>query len=190
MLARCSASLAKRLLPGRFACVRACGVPCSRESAAWPASDISALLLSQKYMRGSEENDREERKDERIELEIGIAESFGEGPDADRLEPGRGKHQTDRPSRAGKGGHRYEQTGKVHDGDDGENRGCKDCRYLGLREGRDDLSETARGENVEQSSEREGSEGTFDRHVENDICHQHHEDERQHPDDDIGEQLT
>ena len=71
-----------------------------------------------------------------------------------------------------------------------ENRGCKDCRYLGPGEGRDELPETARGENVEQSPEREGSEGSLDRHVENDIRHQHHEDERQHPDDDIGELLA
>src|SRR3974377_1751216 len=118
MLARCSASLANRLLPGRFAFVRACGAPCSRESAAWLASDISALLLPQKYMRGSEVNGREARKDERIEPEIGIGQSFGEGADADRLEPGRGKHQADRPSRAGKGGHRHEQTGQVHEGDE------------------------------------------------------------------------
>src|SRR6516165_9039268 len=190
MLARCSASLANRLPPGRFAFVTAWGVPCSRESAAWLASDISALLLPQKYMRGSEETDREERKDDGIKPEIGIGQSFGKGADADRLEPSRWKHQPDRPSAAGKRGYRHEQTGKVHDGDDGENRGCKDCRYLSAGEGRDELSESARRDDVDQSPQRKRSKGSFDRHVENDIRHQHHEDECQHPDGDIGKELA
>ncbi len=122
--------------------------------------------------RGNEEADREGRKDERIEPEIGIGQSFGESAYADRLEPGRWKHQADQPSPAGEGRHRYKQTGKVHDRDDGENRGRKDCRYLGPGEGRDELPETARGENVEQSSERQGSERSLDRHVEDEKRHQ------------------
>src|SRR3974377_278803 len=181
MLARCSPRFANRLLPGRVAVVTACGVRCSGECAAWLASDISALLFPQKYMRGGEEAEREKPKHERIEPEIGKAQSLGEGTDADRLKPGRRKHQADGSSGAGKGGDRYEQTGKVHDGDDGKNGGCKDCRYLGPGEGRDDLPETTRGENVEQSPEHERSEGPLDRHVENEIRHQHHEGESQHP---------
>src|SRR5271166_1798863 len=164
MLARCSPSLASRLLPGRFAFV----ATRSRESAACSASDISALLLRQQHDRGSEEADRKDHKYEHIQPEIGKGQSFGEGTNADLLEPGRWKHQADHLPLAGEGGHGDEQTGKVHDRDDGENRGSKDCRYLGLGEGRDELPETARGKHVEQSPEREGCERSLDRNVEND----------------------
>src|SRR6266481_6849242 len=104
ILARCSDSVASRLLPGRFGLLPACAGACSRAFATWPATDMSGLLLPQKRMRGNEEADREERKDERIEPEIGIAQSFGEGADTDRLKPGRWKHQADQPSLAGEGG--------------------------------------------------------------------------------------
>ena len=61
------------------------------------ATDISGLLLLQHCPRGKEVDEREGREDERIEPEIGKPESFGEGADADRLEPGRWKHQADQP---------------------------------------------------------------------------------------------
>ena len=102
--------LGEPIAPGRFALLAACGVACSRAFAAWLASDISGLLLPQHDMSGNEVADREERKDERIEPEIRIAEPFGEGADADRLKPGRRKHQADHPSLAGEGGHGHEQT--------------------------------------------------------------------------------
>src|SRR5215475_6780386 len=125
MLPRCSHSVASRWLPGRFGLLTACA--CSRAFAIWPATDMSGLLLAQKRMRRNEEADREERKDERIEPEIGIAQSFGEGADADRLKPGRWKHQADQPSLAGESGHRHQQTRKVHCGNDAEDRGRKNC---------------------------------------------------------------
>ena len=50
-------------------------------------------------MSGNEETDRKSRKHERIEPEIGIGQAFGEGADADRLEPGRWKRQADQPCR-------------------------------------------------------------------------------------------
>src|SRR6266446_8611088 len=104
ILTRCSHSAASRLLPGRFSLLTACAGACSRAFATWPATDTSDLLLPQKRMRGDEEADREERKDERIEPEIGIAQSFGEGADTDGLKPGGRKHQADQPSLAGEGG--------------------------------------------------------------------------------------
>ncbi len=61
-------------------------------------------------MSGNEEADREDRKDEHIEPEIGIAESFGEGADADRLKPSRWKRQANQPSLASERGHGHEQT--------------------------------------------------------------------------------
>src|SRR6516162_8197245 len=98
MLARCWRSLPVPLLQGRFGSAAACGVACSCAFAAGLATDISGLLLAQQYMSGNEVADREDRKDERIEPEIGKAQSFGEGADADRLEPGRRKHQADQLS--------------------------------------------------------------------------------------------
>ena len=94
-------------------------------------------------MRGSEVAGREDHKDERIEPKIRKAKSFGKGTDADRLEPGRWKHQADQPSLAGERGHGHEQARKVHRRNNGYNRGGEDRRYLGLGECRDDLSETA-----------------------------------------------
>src|SRR5512145_2078641 len=101
MLATCSRSPASRLLRGRFGLLSACGGACSRAFATWPATDISGLLLLQKDMRRNEEAEREQRKDEPIEPEIRVAEPFCEGADADRLKPGRWKHQADHPSLAG-----------------------------------------------------------------------------------------
>src|SRR5579862_7256810 len=98
MLARCRRSAANQLFLGRDAI--ASGIACLRESAAWPV-DISLLLLLQQYVSGYEEADREGRHHERVEPEVGIAESLGERADADRLKPGRRKCQADRPSRAG-----------------------------------------------------------------------------------------
>src|SRR5258707_15199556 len=149
MLARCTRSLASRLLLGRFAMV----TPCECAPADGVASDISGLLLLQHCLRGKEVDEREGRKDEPIEPEIGKPESFGEGADADRLEPGRWKHQADKPSLAGEGGHGRQQTGKVYCRYDGENRGRKDCRHLGLGEGRGELPETAKRENVEERND-------------------------------------
>src|SRR5262249_19355256 len=146
MLARCTRSLASRLLPGGFALVTPCGVA----PADGVATDISGLLLLQHRLRGKEVDEREGRKDERVEPEIGKPESFGEGADADRLEPGRWKHQADKPSLASEGGYRHQQTGKVYRRYHGENGGRKDCRYLGLGEGRDELPEAARREHIEQ----------------------------------------
>src|SRR5215470_4260122 len=106
MLARCTRSLASRLLPGRFALV----TPGAVAPADGVATDISALLLLQHCLGGKEVDEREGRKDERIEPEIGKPESFGEGADADGLEPGRWKHQADKPSLTGEGGHGHQQT--------------------------------------------------------------------------------
>src|SRR5260370_6954403 len=154
MLARCTRSLASRLLLGRFALV----IPCEVVPADGVATDISGLLLLQHCLRGKEVDEREDRKDERIEPEIGKPESFGEGADADRLEPGRWKHQADKPSLAGEEGHGHQQTGKVYRRYDRENRGRKDCRDLGLGEGRDEVPETARRENINQHAKRKGSQ--------------------------------
>jgi hypothetical protein len=55
-------------------------------------------------MSGNEVAKREDDKDERIEPEIRIAESFGEGADADRLIPSRWKQQANDPSPAREGG--------------------------------------------------------------------------------------
>src|SRR5215510_12022184 len=169
MLARCTRSLASRLLLGRFALL----TPCEVAPADGVATDISGLLLLQHYLCGKEVDEREGRKDERVEPEIGKPESFGEGADADRLEPGRWKHQADKPSLASEGGYGHQQTGKVYRRYDGENGGREDCRYLGLGEGRDELPETARRENIEQRTEREGCERPLDRHVKNEQRHQH-----------------
>src|SRR5262249_9741934 len=100
--------------------------------------------------RGKEVDEREGRKNEPIGPEVGKPESFGEGADADRLEPGRWKHQADKPSLAGEGGHGHQQTGKVYRRYDGENRRRKDCRHLGLGEGRNELTETASRANIRQ----------------------------------------
>src|SRR5215813_8821104 len=186
MLTRCTRSLASQLLPGRFALV----TPCEVGPADRVATDISGLLLLQHYLRGKEIDEREGRKDERIRPEVGKPESFGEGADADRLEPGRWKHQADKPSLPSEGGHGHQQAGKIYRRYDGENRGRKDCRYLGLGEGRDELPETASRENIEQRAEREGYERPLDRHVENEKRHQHQKRKSQHSDDDIGELLA
>src|SRR5262249_28807101 len=108
MLARCTRSLASRLLPGRFALV----TPCELAPTDGVATDISGLLLLQHYLRGKEVDEREGRKDEPIGPEIRNPESFGEGADADRLEPGRWKHQADKPSLASEGGHGHQQPEK------------------------------------------------------------------------------
>src|SRR5262249_59642588 len=160
MLARCTRSLASRLLPGGFALVTPCEVAPTDEV----ATDISGLLLLQNYLCGKEVDQREGRKDERIGPQIRKPESLREGADADRLEPGRGKHQADKPSLAGEGGYGHQQAGKVYCRYDGENRGREDCRDLGLGEGRDELPETASRENIEQRAEREGCERPLDRH--------------------------
>src|SRR5499427_7456873 len=127
MLARCTRSLASRLLPGRFALV----TPCEVAPVDGVATDISGLLLLQHCLRGKEVDEREGRKDERIEPEIGKPESFGEGADADRLEPGRWKQQADKPSLTSERGNRHQQSGKVYRRYDRENGGRKDCRDLG-----------------------------------------------------------
>src|SRR5260370_32264620 len=186
MLARCTRTLASRLLLGRFALV----IPCEVVPADGVATDISGLLLLEHCLRGKEVDEREGRKDERIDTEIGKPESFGEGADAERLEPGRWKHQTDKPSLASEGGHGHQQTGKVYRRYDRENRGRKDCRDLGLGEGRDELPETASRENIEQRAEREGCERPLDRHVENEKRHQHHKGKGQHSNGDIRELLA
>src|SRR5262249_62178609 len=118
-------------------------------------------------LRGKEVDEREGRKDERVEPEIGKPESFGEGADADRLEPGRWKHQADKPSLASEGGYGHQQTGKVYCRYDRENRGRKDCHYIGLGEGRDELPETASREDIEQRAERQRRERPLDGNVEN-----------------------
>src|SRR5262249_15298281 len=128
MLARCTRSLARRLLPGHFVLV----TPREVGPADGVATDISGLLLLQHDLCGKEVDEREGRKDEPIGPEIRKPESFGEGTDADWLEPGRWKHQADKPSLASEGGHRHQQTGKVYRRYDGENGGRKDCRDLGL----------------------------------------------------------
>src|SRR6516162_3464136 len=92
MLARCTRSLASRLPLGRFVLV----TPCEVAPADGVATDISGLLLLQHCLRGKEVDEREGRKDERIGPEIRKPESFGEGADADRLEPGRGKSRKHR----------------------------------------------------------------------------------------------
>src|SRR6516164_10098277 len=183
MLARCTRSLASRLLPGRFALVTPAPVD-------GVATDISGLLLLQHYLRGKEVDEREGGKDEPIGPEVGKPESFGEGADANRLEPGRWKHQADKPSLAGEGGHGHQQTGNIYRWYDGENRGRKDCRHLGLGEGRDELPETASRENIEQRAEREGCERPLDRHVENEKRHQHQKGKSQHSNGDIRELLA
>src|SRR5215468_7061940 len=154
MLARCTRSLASRLLPGRFALV----TPCAVAPVDGVATDISRLLLLQHYLRGKEVDEREGRKDEPIGPEIRKPESFGEGADADWLEPGRWKPQADKPPLASEEGSRHQHTGKVYRRYDGENGGRKDCRYLGLGEGRDELSKTAGRENIEQRAERKRRE--------------------------------
>src|SRR5215813_14601727 len=162
MLARRTRSLASRLPLGRFVLV----TPCEVAPAEGVATAISGLLLLQHYLCGEEVDEREGRKDEPIGPEIRKPESFGEGADADRLEPGRWKHQADKPSLASEGGHRHQQTGKVYRRYDGENGGRKDCGYLGLSEGRDELPETASRENIEQRADRYGCETPFGRRVE------------------------
>src|SRR5262249_15949266 len=186
MLARCTRSLASRLLPGRFALV----TPCEVAPADGVATDISGLLLLQHCLRGKEVDEREGREDERVEPDIGKPESFGEGAAVDRLEPGRWKHQADKPSLASEGGYGHKQTGKVYCRYDGENRGRKDCRYLGLGKGRDELPETASREDIEQRAERKRCERPLDRHVENEKRHQHQKRKSQHSNDDIGELLA
>src|SRR5262245_46864680 len=121
MLARCTRSLASRLLLGRFAFVTPGEVV-----AVGVVTDISGLLLLQHCLRGKEVDEREGRKDERVEPEIRKLESFGEGADADRLEPGRWKHQADKSSLTSERGHGHQQTGKVYRRYDGENRGRKE----------------------------------------------------------------
>src|SRR5262245_2108597 len=163
MLARCTRSLASRLLPGGFALV----TPCEVAPADGVATDISGLLLLQQYLCGKEVDEREGRKDEPIGPEIRKPESFGEGADADGLEPGRWKHQADKPSLASEGGHGHQQTGKVYRRYDGENGGREDCRDLGLGEGRDELPETGRQEHVERRAGRMRLERSIDRHEKN-----------------------
>src|SRR5262245_65915707 len=127
MLARCTRMLASRLPLGRFVLV----TPCEVAPADGVATDISALLLLQHCLRGKEVDEREGRKDERIGPEIRKPESFGEGADADRLEPGRWKHQAHEPSLASKGGHGHQQTGKGYRRYGGDDRGRQDCRNVG-----------------------------------------------------------
>src|SRR5262249_52746416 len=186
MLARCTRSLASRLLPGRFALV----TPCEVAPADGVATDISGLLLLQQYLCGKEVDEREGRKDEPIGPEIRKPESFGEGADADRLEPGRWEHQADKPSLAGEGGHGHQQTGKVYRRYDGENGGREDCRDLGLGEGRDELPETASRENIEQRAERKRRERSLDRRVDKEKRPHHHNGKSQHSNADIREVLT
>src|SRR5260370_23015483 len=186
MLAGCTRTWASGVVLGRVAVVICCEVV----RADGVATDISGLLLLQHCLRGKEVDEREGRKDESIEPEIGKPESFGEGADADRLEPGRWKHQADKPSLASEGGHVHQQTGKVYRRYDGENRGRKDCRHLGLGEGRDELPETACRENIEQRAEREGCARPLDRHVENEKRHQHQKGKGQHSNGDIRELLA
>src|ERR1700745_3196270 len=190
MFWRCSRSPANRLPPGPFACVAACLAGSSRASAAWLSRDISLLRFWQDCMSVYEVGDREHDQHERVKPEIGIAEALGEGADADRLKPARWKQQANESSRAGKGGDGHEQARKIHNGDRGKHRSREHGRNLGFGERRDELPETASRKDVEQGSEREGSKRSFDRYVENDQRHQHHEDERQHPDHDIGKQFT
>src|SRR5260370_39982971 len=97
MLARCTRPLASRLLLGRFALV----IPCEVVPADGVATDISGLLLLQHCLRGKGVDEREDRKDERIEPESGKPEAVGEGADADRLEPDRWTHQAGKASLAG-----------------------------------------------------------------------------------------
>src|SRR5262249_49750641 len=106
MLARCTRSLASRLLLGIFGLV----TPCEVAPADGVATDISGLLLLQHCLRGKEVDDREGCKDERVGPEIGKPESFGEGADADWLEPGRWKHEANKPSLASERGHGHQQT--------------------------------------------------------------------------------
>src|SRR5579862_4872324 len=101
MLARCSHNLVNRLLTEPWAFVNACAGDRFRETAAWPTTGISVLLLPQHYLSGNEIGDHEDRKHEHVEPKIRKAESFGEGADADRLKPGRWKTEADRPSRTG-----------------------------------------------------------------------------------------
>src|SRR6476660_8856423 len=119
MLTRCPLSLANAL--GCRGLDSPCGVVCFCTVAVWLAAVISGLLLLQQYLRGNEVDEREAHKDEHIKPQIGETECLVEGPDADRLEPGRRKCQADKPSLAGQGGHGNEQTGKVHRRDDREN---------------------------------------------------------------------
>src|SRR5262249_44083061 len=186
MLARWTRSLASRLLPGRFALV----TPCAGAPADGVATDISGLLFLQHYLRGKEVDECEGRKDERIGPEIRKPESFGEGADADRLEPGRWKHQADKSSLASEGGHGHQQTGKAYRRYDAENLGRKACTHMGLGEGRDELPETASRENREQRREREGCERPVDRHVENEKRHHDQKGKGQHSKGDIRELLA
>src|SRR5215470_1879423 len=95
MLAKWRRSLPSRPLFDGFGLDAACAVACSGAPANWPADDISGLLLAQQYMSCNEVTDAEESEDDRIEPEIGIAQSLGESADTDWLKPGGRKHQAD-----------------------------------------------------------------------------------------------
>src|SRR5215831_10421170 len=95
MWAKWRRSLPSGLLFDGFGLVAACVVARSGAPANWLAADISGLLLAQQYMSCNEVTDAEESEDERIEPEIGIAQSLGESADTDGLKPGGRKHQTD-----------------------------------------------------------------------------------------------
>src|SRR5262245_25894675 len=87
MLARCTRSLASRLPLGRFALV----TPCEVAPADGVATDISGLLLLQHCLRGKEVDEREGRKDERVEPEIGkpgaVVEPRATGCGCDQADP-------------------------------------------------------------------------------------------------------
>src|SRR5262249_44644018 len=152
MLARWSRSFAKWSPLRRFAC-GPCEVASSRAPAGRRSTDISGLLLLQRKLRGDEVGQREGRKHERIHPKIGKPQSFGESADADRLKPGRRKHQAYDPPLTGERGHRHQQTKKVGRWDYRKNGGRENRRDLRLGERRDELAEPGRREHIEQRSE-------------------------------------
>src|SRR6516165_8693750 len=99
MLVRCRRSFPRRLVFFGFAFD--CGVACCEALAAGFAIDISGLLLPQHEMSCDEIPDTEETEDQRVEPEIGIAQSLRERADTDWVKPGRRKHQADQPALAG-----------------------------------------------------------------------------------------
>src|SRR5208283_4928490 len=121
MLTRCTPRLANSLTMDRRGVASPCdgGGFCS--VAAWLSAVISGLLLLQHQLRGNEVKQRKTHKDQHIKPQIGKAERLVEGPDADRLEPGRGKCQADKPALTGQGGHGHEETGKIYRWNDGQN---------------------------------------------------------------------
>src|SRR6516162_8533522 len=77
------------------------------------AADMSGLLLAQNELRGDEVDNEKSREHQYVGPKLLEAERLGEGADADRLVPRRGKAQAQRSSATGQRRDRHQQSGKI-----------------------------------------------------------------------------